>query len=40
VPDRATGGEIEIDAGLQVRVTPQLRHQLRAVEGVLAIEEV
>ncbi|WP_323022190.1 DNA polymerase III subunit alpha [Pararhodobacter sp.] len=40
VPDRTTGGEIEIDAGRQVRVTPQLRHQLRRVEGVLAIEEV
>ncbi|WP_334192031.1 DNA polymerase III subunit alpha [Pararhodobacter sp.] len=40
VPDRTTGGEIEIDAGRQVRVTPQLRHQLRRVDGVLAIEEV
>ncbi|WP_068296525.1 DNA polymerase III subunit alpha [Pararhodobacter sp. CCB-MM2] len=40
VPDAATGGEIEIDAGRPVPVSPALKHQLRAVEGVLAIEEV
>ncbi|MCW1933398.1 DNA polymerase III subunit alpha [Pararhodobacter zhoushanensis] len=40
VPDPLTGGEIEIDAGRQVPVTPLLKQQVRAIEGVLAIEEV
>ncbi|MBN8291507.1 DNA polymerase III subunit alpha [Rhodobacter sp. NTK016B] len=40
VPDVSTGGEIEIDAGRPVPVTPTLKHQIRAVEGVLAIEDV
>ncbi|MCB1387760.1 MAG: DNA polymerase III subunit alpha, partial [Rhodobacteraceae bacterium] len=40
VPDPATGGEIEIDAGRKVPVTPLLKHQVRRVEGVLAVEEV
>ncbi len=40
VPDPGTGGEIEIDAGRPVPVTPSLKQQLRAVEGVLAIEEI
>ncbi|MFN4098735.1 MAG: DNA polymerase III subunit alpha [Pararhodobacter sp.] len=39
VPDPANGGEIEIDAGRPVPVTPSLKHQFRAIEGVLAIEE-
>jgi len=39
VPDAASGGEIEIDAGRPVPVTPLLKQQFRAVEGVLAIEE-
>ena len=34
------GGEIEIDPGLKVPVTPVLKSALRAVEGVLEIEEV
>ncbi|HPD93092.1 MAG: DNA polymerase III subunit alpha [Rhodobacter sp.] len=40
VPNPEDGGEIEIDPGLKVPVTPVLKSALRAVEGVLEIEEV
>jgi DNA polymerase III subunit alpha len=37
---REHGGEIEIDLGDPVPLTPQLRGELRSLNGVLAIEEV
>ncbi len=40
VPDPETGGEIEIEIGRQVPVTPILRSEMRSLEGVLAVEEV
>ncbi|MCB1394712.1 MAG: DNA polymerase III subunit alpha, partial [Rhodobacteraceae bacterium] len=40
VPDPETGGEIEIDIGRPVPVTPMLKTMMRAIEGVLAVEEV
>ena len=40
VRDPDTGGEIEIDAGRQLPVTPALKQQIRALDGVLAVEEV
>ena len=40
LPDPATGGEIEIDAGEKLPATPAIRARLRAVEGVLDVEEI
>jgi len=40
VPDPDTGGEIEFDIGQPIPVTPSVKAMLRAVEGVLAVEEV
>jgi len=40
VPDPETGGEIEIEIGRKVPVTPVLRSEMRSLEGVLAVEEV
>ncbi len=40
VPDPDTGGEIEVEIGRQVPVTPVLRSEMRSLEGVLAVEEV
>ena len=40
VPDPDTGGEIEFDIGQPIPVTPNVKAMLRAVEGVLAVEEV
>ncbi len=40
VHDARNGGEIEIDAGRMIPVTPALKQQIRALTGVLAVEEV
>jgi DNA polymerase III subunit alpha len=40
LPDPETGGEIEIDLGRKLAVTPQLRSEMRSLPGVLAVEEV
>ena len=40
VPDPQTGGEIEIDIGQPIPVTPMIKAMMRGVEGVLAVEEV
>jgi len=40
VPDPETGGDIEIDIGRKIPVTPMVKATLRGVEGVLAVEEV
>ncbi|WP_417599359.1 DNA polymerase III subunit alpha [Pararhodobacter oceanensis] len=40
VPDPETGGEIEIDIGREIPVTPVVKATLRAVEGVLEVAEV
>jgi DNA polymerase-3 subunit alpha len=40
VPDPETGGEIEIDIGREIPVTPMVKAAMRGVEGVLAVEEV
>ena len=40
VPDPETGGEIEIDIGREIPVTPMVKAAMRGVEGMLAVEEV
>ena len=40
VPDPANGGEIEIELGQPVPVTPLLRSEMRSLQGVLSVEEV
>ncbi len=40
VPDPETGGEIEIDIGQSIPVTPNVKAMMRGVDGVLAVEEV
>jgi len=40
LPDRAAGGEVEIDLGEPVPLTPQLRGEIRSLNGVLAVEEI
>ncbi|MCC6001566.1 MAG: DNA polymerase III subunit alpha, partial [Pararhodobacter sp.] len=40
LPDPDTGGEIEIDAGEKLPATPATRARLRAVDGVLDVEEI
>ncbi|WP_323036755.1 DNA polymerase III subunit alpha [Pararhodobacter sp.] len=40
VPDPETGGEIEVDIGREIPVTPMVKAMMRGVEGVLAVEEV
>jgi len=40
LPDPASGGQIEIDLGRKLPVTPELRGELRSLPGVLAVEEL
>jgi len=40
LPDPETGGEVEIELGRKLAVTPQLRSEIRSLPGVLAVEEV
>jgi DNA polymerase III subunit alpha len=40
VPDPATGGEIEVEIGGDLPLTPRLRGELRVLPGVLEVEEV
>ncbi|MCC5986801.1 MAG: DNA polymerase III subunit alpha [Pararhodobacter sp.] len=40
LPDPETGGEIEIDAGEKLPATPVMRATLRAIDGVLEVEEI
>ncbi len=40
VPDPATGGEIELEIGDLLPLTPRLRGELRVLPGVLDVEEV
>ncbi|MEZ5751886.1 MAG: DNA polymerase III subunit alpha [Paracoccaceae bacterium] len=40
VPDPQTGGEIDVNAGRQIPVTPLIKAAIRGVDGVLAVEEV
>ncbi|KPQ07381.1 MAG: DNA polymerase III alpha subunit DnaE [Rhodobacteraceae bacterium HLUCCA12] len=40
VPDLETGGEIEIEIGKPVPVTPMLRSEMRSLDGVLEVEEI
>ncbi len=39
LPDPTSGGEIEIDSGLEIPVSPTLKQQIRALDGVLLVEE-
>ncbi len=40
VPDPETGGEIEVEIGADLPLTPRLRGELRVLPGVLEVEEV
>ncbi|WP_209426217.1 DNA polymerase III subunit alpha [Pararhodobacter sp. SW119] len=40
VPDSDTGGEIEVEIGADLPLTPHLRGELRVLPGVLDVEEV
>ncbi|MFN3954204.1 MAG: DNA polymerase III subunit alpha [Pararhodobacter sp.] len=40
VPDPANGGEVEIELGQPVPVTPLLHMEMRSLQGVLSVEEV
>ena len=38
--DPTLPGEVEIDAGVEIAVTPQIKGALRSLNGVIEVEEV